>query len=88
MAAIENTAQAPQAPQADGPLVLAPVETVPQWEDPTRGADHSPPSIPEPPDCRSPQEFTCSEQTAIRVLVKHYGWVVCDIGKLSKWRQS
>lgn len=39
------------------------------------------------PDTRSPVEVTLSEACAVRILVKHYGWVVLEPGTLKRHRK-
>ena len=39
---------------------------------------------PRRPDSRSPYEVTMAEQTAIRILVHHYGWRVTEPGVLRR----
>jgi len=56
-------------------------------EDPPSVTLESPPStpyLPGPPDSRSPQTFVLAEATAIRVLVKLYGWTWLQAGILRR----
>jgi hypothetical protein len=39
------------------------------------------------PDVRSPQDVTLSEKLAVRILVKHYGWVALDANTLRRHRK-
>lgn len=67
------------------------------WEDPTapdapagrdpitgQPMDWALPHIPDPPDSRSPRTFVMAELTAIRVLVKLYGWTWDAAGVLRR----
>jgi len=38
------------------------------------------------PDSRSPREHTIAEACAVRILVKHYGWVAVEPGVLRRHR--
>jgi hypothetical protein len=56
-------------------------------EDPPSVTLEAPPSssyIPVPPDSRSPGTFVLAEATAIRVLVKLYGWTWLRAGALRR----
>ena len=56
-------------------------------EDPPSVTLESPPSspyVPGPPDSRSPRTFVLAEATAIRVLVKLYGWTWLQAGILRR----
>lgn len=55
--------------------------------DPPSVTLESPPSspyLPAPPDSRSPRTFVMAEATAIRVLVKLYGWTWLQAGILRR----
>ena len=41
-----------------------------------------------PPDSRSPADLVISEATAIRMLVRFYGWVVVEPGRLQRYRSA
>jgi hypothetical protein len=56
-------------------------------EDPPSVTLESTPSsqyLPGPPDCGSPRTFVMAEATAIRVLVKLYGWTWLQAGILRR----
>jgi hypothetical protein len=66
-------------------LRLGEPSTIP--EDPPSVTLEAPPSspyLPGPPDSRSPSTFVLAEATAIRVLVKLYGWTWLQAGILRR----
>jgi hypothetical protein len=66
------------AAQPSGPLL--PVEA-PRNSQPIAWEDNP------PPDSRSPLEVVVSQQTAMRCLVRHYGWVHLNAGHLIRPRR-
>jgi hypothetical protein len=52
----------------------------------TLEAPPSSPYLPKPPDSRSPGTFVIAEATAVRVLVKLYGWHWLEAGILRRPR--
>jgi hypothetical protein len=56
-------------------------------EDPPSVTLEDPPSspyLPVPPDSRSPSTFVIAEATAVRVLVRQYGWAWLEAGTLRR----
>lgn len=56
-------------------------------EDPPSITLEDPPSspyLPAPPDSRSPSTFVIAEATAVRVLVRQYGWSWLEAGTLRR----